>query len=113
MVSGPYLAKNLSVMATEGRLVQIAFLGGAVAQADFTAMMVRRLTLTGSTLRARTAAQKAAVAEALRAGIWPLVEAGAIRPVIHATFPLAEARQAQALMETSSHIGKILLLAGG
>ena len=113
MVGGPYLAKNLSLMATEGRLVQIAFLGGAVAQADFTAMMVRRLTLTGSTLRARTLAQKAAVAAALRAGIWPLVEAGSVRPVIHATFPLAEARQAQELMETSTHIGKIVLLAGG
>ena len=113
MVGGAYLAKNLSLMATEGRLVQIAFLGGAVAQADFTAMMVRRLTLTGSTLRARSLAQKAAVAAALRADAWPLVEAGRVKPVIHATFPLAEARQAQELMETSTHVGKILLLAGG
>ncbi len=110
MVGGPYIAKNIRMLATDGRLVQIAFLQGAVAETvDFTAMMVRRLTLTGSTLRARPLAKKAEVAAGLRENVMPLYDEGRVKPVIHATFPLAEARQAQELMESSAHIGKILL----
>ncbi len=112
MIGGSYLARNLAVMGNDARLVQIAFLGGAVSEADFTTMMVRRLTLTGSTLRARSLAKKVEIAGALREKVWPLLDAGRIRPVIHATFPLAEARQAQELMESSAHVGKILLLPG-
>ena len=110
MVGGAYLPKNLSILATDGRLVQIAFLGGPVSrEVDFLAMMVRRLTLTGSTLRARPIGKKAEVASALREKVWPLLDEGRVKPVIHATFPLVEARQAQEMMEESSHLGKILL----
>ena len=110
MVGGDYLPTNISLLATDGRLVQIAFLGGAVArEVDFTAMMVRRLVLTGSTLRARPLAKKAEVAAALREGALPLLGDGRVKPIIHATFPLAEARQAQEMLESSNHIGKILL----
>jgi len=113
MVGGGYMAKNISILAMDGRLVQIAFLGGSVSEnIDFMPMMLRRLVLTGSTLRARSAAQKAAVASAVRAKVWPLLDAGEVRPVIHATFPLDQARQAQELMESSSHVGKILLTTG-
>ncbi len=110
MVGGPYLARNLRSLATDGRLVLIAFLGGAKVEAlDLTAIMTRRLTVTGSTMRPRTTAQKAAIATALRERVWPLLDGGKCAPVIHATFPLAEAAQAHALMESSAHIGKIVL----
>jgi putative PIG3 family NAD(P)H quinone oxidoreductase len=110
MVGGAYIPKNISVLATEGRLVQIAFLGGAkVEQLDYTPVMVRRLTLTGSTLRPRSVALKAAIADELRARVWPLLEKGAVKPIVHATFPLEEARRAHELMESSSHLGKIVL----
>ena len=110
MVGGAYVAKNLSILATEGRLVQIAFLGGPVSkEVDFTTLMVRRLTMTGSTLRPRSIAMKAAVAAALRDKVWPLLDDGRVKPIVHATFPLAEARQAQEMMEGSGHVGKILL----
>ncbi|HXW73101.1 MAG TPA: NAD(P)H-quinone oxidoreductase [Methylocella sp.] len=113
MVGGTYLQKNLSLMATEGRLVQIGFLQSAyVENFDLRPIMLRRLTLTGSTLRARTVAQKAAIAVELREKIWPLLEKGKLRPVIHATFPLEQARQAHEMMESSSHVGKILLVTG-
>ena len=113
MVGGDYLPRNIACLALEGRLVQIAFLGGAVVERqDFTPVMVKRLVLTGSTLRARSIAQKAEVAAALRAKVWPLLEAGTVAPIIHATFPLAEARQAQEMMEASTHLGKILLVTG-
>ena len=113
MVGGDYLPRNIACLAVEGRLVQIAFLGGAVVERlDFTPVMVKRLVLTGSTLRARSIAQKAEVAAALRAKVWPLLEAGTVAPIIHATFPLAEARQAQEMMEASTHLGKILLVTG-
>ena len=93
--------------------MQIAFLQSPVAEAlDFTAVMVRRLTLTGSTLRPRSLALKAAIATALRETVMPLYDDGRVKPVVHATFPLAEARQAQELMESSVHIGKILLTTG-
>ena len=113
MVGGDYLARNIASLATEGRLVQIAFLGSPVSrEVDFTAVMVKRLVLTGSTLRARTVAKKAEVAAALREKVWPLLDAGQVKPIVHATFPLAEARQAQEMMESSSHLGKILLVTG-
>lgn len=113
MVGGGYIPKNISIMATEGRLVQIAFLqSGVVETFDFRPVMMRRLTLTGSTLRARTLAQKKAVADALRENVWPLLDAGKVKPLIHATFPLDQARAAHELMESSAHLGKILLLTG-
>jgi NADPH:quinone reductase len=113
MVGGTYLQKNLSVMAAEGRLVQIGFLQSAsVENFDLRPIMLRRLTVTGSTLRARTVAQKAAIATALREKIWPLLEDGSVKPLIHATFPLEQARQAHEMMESSSHLGKILLVTG-
>ena len=113
MVGGAYIQKNLAILALEGRLVQIAFLQGSkVADFDFMPVMLKRLTLTGSTLRPRPLALKAAVAAALREKVWPLLDAGTVKPVIHATFPLEEAGQAHELMESSTHAGKILLLTG-
>ena len=97
----------------DGRLVIIAFLGGSKAeQLDLTPIMVRRLTVTGSTMRPRTAAQKAAIADSLRAKVWPVLEAGRCGPVIHTVFPLEKADEAHRLMESSAHIGKIMLDAG-
>lgn len=113
MVGGSYIPKNVSILAMEGRLVQIAFLqSGIIDNFDFRPVMMRRLTLTGSTLRARTLAQKKAVADALREHVWPLLDAGKVKPLIHATFPLDQARQSHELMESSAHLGKILLLTG-
>jgi NADPH2:quinone reductase len=113
MVGGTYLQRNLSVMAAEGRLVQIGFLQSAMAaNFDLRPIMLRRLTLTGSTLRARSVAQKAEIAAALREKIWPLLENGSVKPLIHATFPLEQARQAHEMMESSAHLGKILLVTG-
>ena len=113
MVGGTYLQKNLSVMAAEGRLVQIGFLQSAMAKNfDLRPIMLRRLTLTGSTLRARTVAQKAEIASALREKIWPLIEKGVVKPLIHATFPLEQAHLAHEMMESSAHLGKILLVTG-
>ena len=113
MVGAPYLARNLDSLAVEGRLVQIAFMQGATA-AEFamTPIMVRRLTLTGSTLRPRAGALKAGIARAVHRDVWPLLEAGTMRPVIHAEFPLERAAQAHALMESSAHLGKIMLVTG-
>ncbi len=109
MVGGDYTARNLALLATEGRLVQIAFLRGSKADLDMLPILVKRLTFTGSTLRPRSVAQKAAIARALAERVWPLFSAGRVRPVIHAVFGLSEARQAHALMETSAHQGKIVL----
>ena len=109
MVGGPYVEKNLRSLAPEGRLVEIAFLQGSKVTLDLAHMMVRRQTLTGSTLRPRPVADKAAIAHNLRDKVWPLIEAGKVRPVIDRTFPLAEAAAAHRLMESSTHIGKILL----
>lgn len=109
MVGGEYVAKNLDALAVEGRLVQIAFLKGSVASVDLLALMRRRLTLTGSTLRARPPAEKGAIARALETQVWPLIEAGRVRPVVHAVFPLASAADAHRLMESSAHIGKLVL----
>jgi NADPH2:quinone reductase len=109
MVAGSYVARNLEIAALEGRVVTISLLGGSRAEVNMGLILTKRLTLTGSTLRSRTVAQKAEVAEAVRKNVWPLLAAGRVRPVIHATFPLAEASEAHRLMETSNHIGKIVL----
>jgi putative PIG3 family NAD(P)H quinone oxidoreductase len=113
MVGGPYLQKNVSALAPDGRLVQVAFLQGSkVKDFDFMSMMLKRLTLTGSTLRSRPLATKAAIADALRQKVWPLLDEGKVRPIIHATYPLERARAAHELMESSAHLGKIVLLTG-
>jgi len=109
MVAGSYVARNLEIAALEGRVVMISLLGGSRAEVNIALILTKRLTLTGSTLRSRTVAQKAQVAEAVRKNIWPLLAAGRVRPVIYATFALAEAAAAHRLMETSNHIGKIVL----
>jgi NADPH2:quinone reductase len=113
MVGAPYFARNLRCLKMDGRLVLIAFLGGETAEAvDLRPIMVRRLTVTGSTMRPRSTAQKGEIAEALRTKVWPVLEAGRCAPHIHATFPLAEAAKAHALMESSAHVGKIMLTLG-
>lgn len=113
MVGGEYIGRNLRCLAFDGRLVQIAFLQGSKAEVDWLALMVRRLTFTGSTLRPQSAAQKAAIADALRREIWPLVASGAIVPQIFRVFEFAQAAAAHELMESSQHIGKILLRVAG
>jgi NADPH2:quinone reductase len=109
MIGGDYLLRELSVMAEEGRIVFINTMGGAKTQVNLRDVMVKRLTITGSTLRPRPVAFKAAIAQSLRAHVWPLLEAKKIVPVVHATFALDQAAQAHALMESSTHIGKIVL----
>ncbi|WP_044559250.1 NAD(P)H-quinone oxidoreductase [Azospirillum sp. B4] len=109
MVGGDYLPRNIDALADQGRHVSIAFLRGAKATLNMVPVMAKRLVLTGSTLRPRTAAEKAAIAASLREKVWPLLARGAIRPVIHQTFPLEEAAAAHALMESSQHVGKIVL----
>ncbi len=113
MVGAAYFARNLRCLAMDGRLVLIAFLGGAKLDGlDLTPIMTRRLTVTGSTMRPRTTAQKAAIAAELREKVWPLLDRGQCAPIIHATFPLARAAEAHRLMESSTHIGKIVLAIG-
>jgi putative PIG3 family NAD(P)H quinone oxidoreductase len=109
IVAGTYVQRNLEIAAVEGRVVTISLLGGSRAEINMGTVLTKRLTLTGSTLRSRTVAQKAAVAEAVRNNVWPLLASGKVRPVIFATFPLAQASEAHRLMETSNHIGKIVL----
>ncbi len=109
MVGASYFARNMEAVAVEGRLVVISLIGGARAEINLGTLMSKRLTVTGSTLRIRSVAQKAAVAEGLRRHVWPLLSAGRVRPIIYATFPLAQASEAHRLMETSQHIGKIVL----
>jgi NADPH2:quinone reductase len=109
MVAGDYVAREIDCLADDGRLVVIALLGGATGKIDFGHVMRRRLTITGSTLRPRPVAFKQMVADKLRQRIWPLIESGQIKPVIFQTFPLDQAAQAHALMETSTHVGKIML----
>jgi NADPH2:quinone reductase len=110
MVGGDYIDRNIRAAAEDGRIVQIAFLRGSKASADFMRLMLKRLTLTGSTLRARPAAVKAELARELRRHVWPLIEAGKFAPVIDSTFPLAQARQAHERMESNQHKGKIVLI---
>ena len=109
MVGGDYITKNYIVAAPEGRIVSIAFLQGGVAEADFRRLMMKRLTHTGSTLRARSDEVKASIGAELRHKVWPLLEAGAIKPQIFKIFPFDEASSAHELMESSNHIGKIML----
>jgi NADPH:quinone reductase len=109
MVGGDYVPKELKSLADGGRLVFIAFLGGMKATVDLNELMRRRLTMTGSTLRPRDDTFKAQIAASLEREVWPLIAAGKVKPVIHATFPLTQAAQAHALMESSAHIGKIVL----
>ena len=111
MVGGDYTARNLNALAIEGRLVQIAFLHGPKVSLSLTPVLQRRLTITGSTLRPRTVAQKGAIAAALRQHVWPHLDAGTIQPVIYRKYPLAEAAAAHRLMEADTHTGKILLVA--
>lgn len=112
MVGGDYVPRELKALATDGRLAIIAFLGGTTTTLDMGDILYRRLTITGSTLRPRTVEFKTSIAATLRAKVWPLLDGGKIRPVIHSTFPLAEAAKAHALMESSTHVGKIMLRLG-
>jgi NADPH:quinone reductase-like Zn-dependent oxidoreductase len=110
MVGGEYLQRNLDVLAMDGRLVQIAQLAGARATISTIPILQRRLTITGSTLRPRTVDEKGRIARAVEQHVWPLIEAGQVRVIVHATFPLAEAAEAHRTMEASTHIGKLVLL---
>jgi NADPH2:quinone reductase len=109
MVGGEYVGRNIKAAARDGRIVQIAFLQGSKVEINLMPLMLKRLTLTGSTLRPRSVAEKAEIAGALEEHVWPHIAAGRIRPVIHQTFPLREAAAAHALMDSSAHIGKIIL----
>jgi len=113
MVGGDYTAKNLDLLAPDGRLVQIAFLKSSRVEVDLMALMRRRLTITGSTLRPRSVAAKTAIAQALEAHVWPLLATRAVAPVVFTTLPLGEAAAAHRLMESSRHIGKIVLTVAG
>ncbi|HEX4113756.1 MAG TPA: NAD(P)H-quinone oxidoreductase [Stellaceae bacterium] len=109
MVAGDYLQRNLDLLAMDGRLVIIAFLHGTKAEIDFSGVLRRRLTITGSGLRPRPVAEKGAIADGLRSHVWPLLDAGKVKPVIDKVYPLADAAAAHARMESSNHIGKIVL----
>jgi NADPH2:quinone reductase len=109
MVGGSYIPRNYEAAARDGRIVQIAFLQGSKVEVDFTRLMVKRLTHTGSTLRPRPVAEKAAIARALEAQVWPLLSQGRCRPVMDSTFPLEDAALAHARMGEGGHIGKIVL----
>ena len=111
MVGGEYLPRNIVAAAVDGRIAIIAHLGGSRADVDIRAIMVKRLTLSGSTLRAQPVANKGRIAAALRAQVWPLFASRRLRPLIHARFPLSEAACAHALMESGEHVGKIILVA--
>lgn len=109
MVGGEYISRNIKALANDGRLVMIAFLGGPVAEVNFAQIMVKRLKVTGSTLRPQSDQAKAAIADELRNQVWPLLEAGTIGPVMDSTFDLADASEAHKRLEGSDHIGKIVL----
>jgi len=109
MVGGDYFPRNIEALAVEGRLVQIATLRGGKSEIVLPAIMQRRLTITGSTLRARSVAEKGAIARALLEHVWPLVEAGRVKPIVYRSFALGDAAAAHRLMESGEHIGKILL----
>ena len=110
MVGGAYFARNVDALATEGRLVEIATLQGAKAELNIQTIMQRRLTITGSTLRARPIADKGAIAASVHRHVWPLIESGAVKPIVYARFPLRDASAAHRVMESSAHIGKLVLL---
>jgi NADPH:quinone reductase len=109
MVGGDYVVRNLKALAVEGRLVQIAWLGGSKIEANFASLMLKRLTWTGSTLRPRTIEEKGRIAKALETKVWPLLAKRAVQPIIHAVLKLDQAAEAHRLMESSRHIGKIIL----
>jgi NADPH2:quinone reductase len=109
MVGGPYIPRNVKALADDGRLVMIAFLQGPKAELNFAEIMVRRLTVTGSTLRPRSELDKARIAEGLEDKVWPLLAAGRVAPVMDSEFPLAEAAAAHRRLETPAHVGKIVL----
>jgi NADPH2:quinone reductase len=109
MIGGEYVPREIAALAEEGRLVMISTQGGAKTEIDLRALMGKRASITGSTLRSRSPDFKGAIAHALRATVWPLLESGAVKPVVYATFPLADAAGAHTLMESSEHIGKIML----
>jgi NADPH2:quinone reductase len=109
MVGGDYIARNYEAAAVEGRIVQIAFMGSAKAEVNFMRLMLKRLHHTGSTLRSRSNADKAAITKAVEENALPLIAAGKVKPVMYKTFPLKKAAEAHALMESSAHIGKIVL----
>jgi NADPH:quinone reductase-like Zn-dependent oxidoreductase len=111
MVGGDYTPRNLECLAFEGRLVQIAFLHGPRCELSLLPVLQKRLTITGSTLRPRPVAEKGAIGDALRKEVWPLLVRGTVRPVVHATFPLAEAARAHRVLEDGGHVGKLVLLA--
>ena len=111
MIGGDYLRRNLLCLAIEGRHVSISTLRGPTTEIDLRTVMQRRLTLTGSTLRPRSVVEKTAIAQGLRDRAWPLLDSGRVKPVIHATFPLAKAADAHRLMESGDHFGKIVLIA--
>lgn len=112
MVGGSYIARNYEAAAPQGRIVQIAFMEGSKVQIDYMRLMLKRLSHMGSTLRSRPKAEKAVIAASLREKVWPLIEAGKVKPVLDQTFPLEKASEAHARMETSAHIGKIMLKVG-
>jgi NADPH2:quinone reductase len=109
MVGGDYIPRNVKALADDGRLVQIAFLSGPQSELNFAQVMMRRLTITGSTLRPQSDLAKARIAEALEAQVWPLLSSGAVAPVMDSEFPLEEASKAHARLESSGHVGKIVL----
>lgn len=113
MVGGDYVARNIDALAVDGRLVQIALMGGAKVSINMLPIVQRRLTVTGSTLRPRSVAEKGVIAQALRRHVWPLLESGAVAPVIFQTFPLRAAADAHRVMDAGEHIGKLVLIAGG
>ena len=113
MVGGDYIPRNIKTLANDGRLVQIAFLQGAVTELNFAVMMMKRLTITGSTLRPQSDLAKAQIAQELRDQVWPLIEAGKVAPVMDSTFELANAADAHTRMESSGHIGKIVMTVAG
>ena len=113
IVGGEYLERNLKALAVGGRLVQIGLMGGPKAQVNLVPVLQRRLTITGSTLRPRTVEEKGAIAKALETHVWPLLSAGTVKPIIHATFPLARAADAHRALEQGDHIGKIVLTMEG
>jgi len=110
MVGAEYFARNLESLSIEGRLVEIATLHGTKAELNIPTVMQRRLTITGSTLRIRSVEQKGAIAKALMANVWPLLEAGTVAPIVHATFPLRDAAAAHRIMESGAHVGKLVLV---
>jgi putative PIG3 family NAD(P)H quinone oxidoreductase len=109
MVAGDYIPRNIETLSVDGRLVIIGLQGGVTAQINASSILRRRLTITGSTLRPRSVEEKGAIAKALREHVWPLLESGAVRVIVHATFPLAKAAEAHRVMESSTHIGKLVL----